>query len=305
MWIRIIIIFVLFFASTISTFSQTNKIKRFNYKLNVALGARVPLNDSYINLWKYFVGNEKFSLPDDGLYKQISEDWTDYFFSFLGTDFDFIISENLSIGLFAYPDKYKKTLTKKGQTNNWTGEGSGALESKWELKRKLRIATYNFGPDIKFKILYNDFELSLSYLYGLSYLWRSSYEFSYSNGLTGTGERGFLGLFFVSDGNIAKLRFTGSSDFHRVELGINRFESKGGNGSTTLKIGYQFLKMDNIKYKVLKYNREYYYEAGGYFNTGELAEYQVGDSGDIYIDNNKFNIDLSCFYITLLYSWHC
>ena len=285
--------------------SKTNKVKRFSFTLSAGLGARVPMSDSYYNLWKDLaIGDAKISVSDYGLKGYISGNWSDYFFTSLRTDFDFLISKNLSIGFSAYPDKYKKTFTEDGETDNWTGDGSNGLEDHWELKRKLRIATYNFGPNIKFRIPFNDRELSLSYLYGLSYLWRSSYELSYYNQLTGSGEKGFLGLRFVSDGNLTKLRYTGSNSFHKIELGITGLESKEGNGSVTLKIGYQFLKMDNIRYKVLKYNKEYYYEATGYFHTGEFKEYQVGDSDNIYIDNNKFNLDLSCFYITLLYSWH-
>lgn len=300
MCIRKILILILVFSSTISSFSQTDKTKRISYSLYLGLGARVPMSASYYNLWKDLaIGDVNYQLSD-GWAHYISANWADYDFTYLRTDIDFLISKNLSIGIFAFPDKYKKVFTNKGKTDNWTGDGSNGLEDHWELKRKLRITTYNFGSDIKLKVQFNGWELSLSYLYGLSYLWRSSYNYSYQNQETGTGDD-FLGLIFISNGNLTKLRFTGSSDFHRVELDIKRLKSKE---SAILKIGYQYLKMNNVKYKVLKYNDVFHNEVTSYFSTAVFDEYNIGDSDYIYIDNNKFNLDLSCFYITLIWGLH-
>lgn len=288
-----------FSTDSIPAFSEPNQIKRVSFNLYFGLGGRVPLSDSYYNLWKDLaIGDANFE-ASDGLAKYISANWPDYFFSFLRADLDFLISEHLSIGIFAYPDKYKKTISFSDETDNWTGNGSNGLEDHWELSRRLRIATYNFGPNIKFKVPFNNWELNMSYLYGWSYLWRSSFEFSYYNQQTGTGEKGFLGLVFASDGNLTKLRYNGNSDFHRVELGITRYYPEKKGGSVTMKVGYQFLQMDNISYEVLKYGSEDFSEASRYFDTRGSKEYQVGDGGDIYIDNDKFNLDLRSFYISL------
>jgi hypothetical protein len=284
---------------SIPAISTTDPVKRFKLNLYLGIGGRIPLSASYYNLWKDLaIGDEKFE-ASDGWGKAISANWPDYFFSYLRLDFDYLISRNLSIGLFAYPDKYKKTLKFSDKTDNWTGNGSNGLEDHWELNRRLRMATYNFGPDIKLKTPIKNWELSLSYLYGWSYLLRSSYEFSYYNQLTGTGEKGFLGLLYTSDGNLTKLRYEGNSNFHRIELGFTKFLSEKSDGTLTLKIGCQLLKMDNLSYEVLKYDSEVIDEARSYFYIGEYRAYQVGDSGAIYIDNELFNLDLNSFYISL------
>jgi len=301
---RNILFFILVFTSTIFTFSQTDKTKRISFSLYAGYGARLPMSDSYYNLWNdVAIGDVEYD-TSDGWARHISANWGDYDFSFLRTDVDFLLSKNLSIGLFAFPDKHKKLLTDEGETDNWTGDDSNGLEDHWKLRRKLRIATYNFGPDIKLKVPFNNLELSVSYLYGWSYLLRSAFEFSYHNQLTGTGEKGFLGLIYAQDGNLTKLRYNGSNDFHRLEIGITRLLPEKTPTSLTLKAGYQFLNMDNIKYEVLKYGSETIEEASGFFDIGDYREYQVGDNGDIYIDDEKFTLDLSSFYISLSMGWH-
>jgi hypothetical protein len=280
---------------------QTDKKERLSFNLSFGLGGRVPISDSYYALWKDLAIGDVQYKASDGLPNYFAGNWPDYFFYFIRADLDFLVSRNLSIGLFAYPDKYKKTLTLEDKTNNWIGDGSNGLEDHWKLRRKLRIATYNFGPDIKFKVPFNNWELSISYMYGWSYLLRSSFEFSYFNQETGTGDKGYLGLLYVLDGNITKLRYSGSSNFQRVELGITKIKSEDLSSSVTLKVGYQFYKMDNIRYKVLKFDNDVYYEAIAYFYVDELREYQVGEIDNIYINENRFNLDLGSFYLSLVF----
>ena len=113
MYIRRILILILIFISSISAFSQTNKTKRISYSLYFGLGARVPMSDSYFNLWDDLaIGSVPYELSD-GWTKYISANWGDHDFTYLRADFDLLISKNLSIGLFAYPDKHKKVLVKK------------------------------------------------------------------------------------------------------------------------------------------------------------------------------------------------
>jgi hypothetical protein len=248
---------------------------------------RIPNNlDSYLLLWDDLT-------PADISFER-NWDKFDYFGSTLRFEYDFFMSNHISMGIFLQKHRYATTAGHYYETDDWYN--STKFEDRAELEHTLKFKPFVIGPNFKVHLPTKSGEYIFSYTYGFYNLLGSSYTFKYRNELTSVYGNKFLLWAGAYKNTIIK--YSGFGDVHKVELGYTYNMFKDNSWFIDLKGGYQRMVVKNIKYKVKHYDTKYLGDARDFFGIyfSDWKEYNEGDKGILEIENERFSLDLGGFY---------